>query len=81
MKWMHEAVSNSQGRVSSARVIALAAGLTLTLCTLVLTPLAYFKVELVTPLTAFGTVLGALAGAGYTTNKIMAGKTETKNDV
>lgn len=74
MNWLIEAVSNAQGRVSSSRVIAMVAGITLSVCTLVLTPLAYFKPELVTPLTTFGTVLGALAGSGYVTNKLVAGK-------
>lgn len=70
MNWLHEAISNPAGRVSSSRVVALVAGLTLSICTLVLTPLAYLKPELITPLTTFGTVLGALAGSGYVTNKL-----------
>jgi len=77
MTWLHEAVQNPNGKVSSSRVIALMAGSTLSTCTLVLTPLAFLKPELITPLTTFGTVLGGLAGSGYVTTKLMSGK---KND-
>ena len=78
MKWFLEAASSpATGQLSSSRVIALFAGMTFSACTLVLTPLAYLKPELITPLTTFGTVLGALAGSNYVTGKIMAGK---KND-
>jgi F420-0:gamma-glutamyl ligase-like protein len=78
MNWLMEAVCNDvTGRVSSSRVVAMIAGTTLSVCTLVLTPLAYFRPELVTPLTTFGTVLGALAGSGYVTTKIMSGPVKT----
>lgn len=80
MKWLNDAITSpNTGKASSSRVIALAAGLTLSFCTLVLTPLAFLKPELITPLTAFGTALAGLAGSGYVTNKIMSGK-EPKND-
>lgn len=72
MSWFREAVENPSGKVSSSRVIAMVAGLTLSFCTLVLTPLAFLKPELVTPLTAFGTALAGLAGANYVTQKITA---------
>ena len=78
MSWFKEAAASPvTGKYSSSRVIALVAGLTLSICTLVLTPLAFFRPELITPLTTFGTVLGALAGSGYVTNKLTAQK-ETK---
>ncbi len=76
MKWLTEAVQNPAGRVSSSRVIALVAGFTLSICTLVLTPLAYLSPDLVTPLTVFGTALAGLAGSGYVTNKIVGKKNE-----
>lgn len=69
--WFKEAASNPHtGKLSSHRVIALAAGLTLSIATLFLTVAAYFRPELTTPLTVFGTTLGGLAGANYVTNKI-----------
>jgi hypothetical protein len=46
------------------------AGSTLSLCTLVLTPLAFIKPELTMPLTALGTALAGLAGANYVTNRM-----------
>jgi hypothetical protein len=67
---------NDSGRASSARVISLLAGATLSLSTLWLTVAAFWKVELVTPLTAFGTSLAALAGANYVMQKV----TGKKND-
>lgn len=76
MTWLREAAQNPAGRISSSRVIALVAGFTLAICTLVLTPLAYLSPELVTPLTVSITALTGLAGSGYVTNKI----TGKKND-
>lgn len=79
MIWLREAVENPAGKVSSSRVIAMVAGLTLSFCTLVLTPLAFLKPELVTPLTAFGTALAGLAGANYVTQRITnKGATDAK---
>ena len=80
MKLLKDAASSpATGKLSSSRLIALVAGLTLSICTLVLTPLAYLKPELVTPLTVFGTALAGLAGSNYVTNRLTATK-EPKND-
>lgn len=79
MIWLRESITSpATGKASSSRVIALVAGSTLSVCTLVLTPLAYLKPELATPLTVFGTALAGLAGSGYVTNKLTSGK---KNDL
>ncbi len=76
MKWFREAASSPvTNRLSSSRIIALVAGLTLSFATLFLTVASFFRVELVTPLTAFGTTLGVLAGSNYVTNRITAPKT------
>ena len=75
MTWLRELLSDGTGHLSSSRAIAFMAGSTLSLCTLVLTPLAYLKPELVTPLTAFGTALAGLAGANYVTNRMTSGRT------
>lgn len=77
MTWLREAVSNPAGRVSSSRITALVAGLTLAICTLVLTPLAFLEPQLVAPLTLFGTALAGMAGANYVTNKLTAKKEST----
>lgn len=80
MTWLREAAESPvTNRISSSRVIALVAGLTLSACTLVLTPLAFLKPELVTPLTVFGTALAGLAGSGYVTNRLTSGQ-EKKNE-
>ena len=75
MKWLNEAIRDSKdGLVSSSRVISMMAGSTLSLSTLLLTVGAFWKPELVAPLTAFGPVLATLAGANYVTNRIQEGK-------
>lgn len=80
MKWLREAANSPvTGQTSSSRVIALAAGFTLSFTTVVLTLLVYWRTELITPLTACVTVLGAMSGAGYVTNRLTAG-TEKKHD-
>ena len=82
MSWLKEAASSPQsGRVSSSRVVALAAGLTLSVCTLVLTPLAFLKPDLTTALTVFGTALAGLAGSGYVANKIVSKKETAAGEV
>jgi hypothetical protein len=68
------ACDNDTNRASSARVIALIAGVTLSLSTLWLTVAVFWRVELVTPLTTFGTALAGLAGANYIAQKITNGK-------
>ena len=50
---------------------------TLSLCTVFLTVASFWQTELVSPLTAFGSVLGLMAGANYTAQRFTAGK---KND-
>jgi hypothetical protein len=72
--WREAACDNDTNRVSSARVIALIAGVTLSLSTLWLTVAVFWRVELVTPLTTFGTALAGLAGANYIVQKITNGK-------
>lgn len=74
MTWLREAVSNPSGRVSSSRLVALVAGLTLSLCTLLLVPLAYSEPQLVSALTVFGGALAGMAGANYVTNRLTAKK-------
>jgi hypothetical protein len=80
MKWLLEASqSPATDQVSSSRVIALAAGFTLSVSTLALTIMVWWKPELITPLTVFGGALATMAGGGYVTNRIMSG-TEKKHD-
>jgi hypothetical protein len=74
MTWLREA-SNSPvtGQTSSSRVIALAAGLTLSVSTLALTGMVWWRPELITPLTVFGGALATMGGSSYVANKIMSG--------
>ena len=68
------ACDNDSGRVSSARVISLIAGSTLSVSTLVLTFGSFWFPAMLSTLTAFGPSLAALAAGNYMTQKIMAGK-------
>ena len=81
MKWdttLREAIrDNKSGLASSSRIVALLSGVTLSVCTILLTVLAFFKIELVPALTVFGGALAAQAGSGYVATKM----TEKKNDV
>ena len=75
MKWLNESIrDNKTGLASSSRIVSLMAGSTLSFSTLLLTAGAFWKPELVAPLTAFGPVLATLAGANYVTNRIQEGK-------
>lgn len=73
MNWFREACSSGgTGRLSSSRMVALVAGLTLSACTAILTVASFFKIELATPLTVFGGALAGLAGANYVANRVTA---------
>ena len=80
-KWsitLREAIrDNKSGLASSSRIVALLSGVTLSACTILLTVLAFFKIELVPALTVFGGALAAQAGSGYVATKM----TEKKSDV
>ena len=75
--WFKEAaLSPITNRVSSSRVIALVAALTLSFCTVVMTFGMFSEPEFALPLTTSVGLLGAMGGANYMTNKI----TGKKND-
>jgi hypothetical protein len=79
-EWLHEAAQSPiTNRVSSSRVIALVAALTLSFCTVVMTFGMFSEPEFALPLTTAIGLLGAMGGAGYMTNKIMNGKPEKTN--
>lgn len=70
MSWLREAISDSRtGLASSKRVAMVFASLTLCLCTIMLTMIVFWKVEVVPVLVAFGTALAGMAGAGYVMGK------------
>ena len=78
MSWLREAVTSpNTGHVSSSRVVALVAGLTLSAATIWLSLAAFWEVELVPALTVFGGALAGLAGANYVANR-MSNKGEEK---
>lgn len=68
---------DTTGSVSSSRIISLAAGLTLSLSTVVLTFGSFWRPEMLSTLSAFGPSLAALAGANYVANRLTSGKKET----
>ena len=70
MTWLREAVTDgkSQG-ISSSRIVLLVSGLTLSVCTLILTVAAIWQQALVPALTVFGGSLATMSGAGYVTTK------------
>ena len=67
--YLKEATSTANGHISSTRIVTLLASLTLSLCTLILTIGAFWRIELTQPLTVFGGVLGGMAGTGYAMNR------------
>ena len=70
MNWLREAINDSKtGLASSKRISMLMASTTLSLSTLALTAIVYWRVEVVSVLIAFGTSLAAMAGAGYVIGK------------
>ena len=71
MTWLRELISdNKTGRLSSARFVAVVAGLTLAVSTLALTVIVYWQVSVVPALTvALGAIAG-LASANYVAQKV-----------
>lgn len=79
MKWLREAISDGRtGLASTKRVVMLTAGLTMSLCTLVLTIASFFVDYVIPALTVFGGALAAQAGAGYVGGKFAEVKRESK---
>lgn len=73
--WLREAVSDNKNRLSSARIVALCGGLTLSFSTLLLTIGSFWHSEMLSTLTAFGPSLAGMAGVNYAANR-WAGRTE-----
>ena len=71
MTWLRELISdNKTGRLSSARFVAVIAGVTLAVSTLALTVIVYWETEVVPALTvALGAIAG-LASANYVAQKV-----------
>ncbi len=75
MAWLREAVSDGRsGRVSTKRVVMLAAGLSMSISTLALVVAVFVGWDVSGPLVAFGTSLSAMAGAGYVGGKAFEAK-------
>ena len=68
---------NDSGRVSSARVISLMAGSTLSVATLMLTFRSFWHPEMLNTLIAFGPSLAGLAASNYGIQKWTDGKAKT----
>ena len=78
MTWRELIEDNRTRRLSSARFVAVIAGLTLAVSTLLLTAIVFWKVEVVPALTvALGAIAG-LAGANYVAQKVTDGKDRTE---
>jgi len=74
---LHEAIrDNATGLASSSRIVMLLSGVTLSVCGLLLTIMAYLKPELVPALTVSLGALAAQAGSGYVATRM----TEKKNE-
>lgn len=73
MTWLREAVSDGRsGRVSTKRIVMLAAGISMCIGTLALVAAVFVTDrDLSGPLVVFGGSLSALAGAGYVGGKAM----------
>lgn len=70
MKWLTEAITNPYtNRASTHRVIALAAGFSLSISTLLLTVIVFWRPEVAAPLSTMAPSLAGLAGSGYWINK------------
>jgi hypothetical protein len=71
--------SPKSNMVSSSRVIAMAAGFSLSLAVLMMTVGLFFSPDFVTPLTATTPFLAAMAGTGYAVNKLSNDKADAKD--
>ena len=77
MKWLDQAIrDDNTHQASASRITMLIAAVTLCLSTLLLTVGSFWRIELVPALTAFGSVLGTMAGASYITSKVTGKKNE-----
>ena len=72
--WREAACDNDTNRVSSARVISLVAGLTLSFSTALLTIGSFWHHEMLPTLMAFGPALAGLAAMNYGIQKWANGK-------
>jgi hypothetical protein len=76
MTWLREMLSDGRtNTLSSTRVVATLAGVTLSLSTLFLTVASFWRIELVPALTVFGGSLAGMAAGNYMTQKIAGSKT------
>ena len=79
MRWLIEACQDSHTKsVSSARIVSLLSGATLSLCTLWLTVAAFWRIELVPALTVFGGSLATQAGASFVATKLTERKKQSE---
>jgi len=81
MSWLREAASSPHtGKLSSSRLIALAAGFSISFSIVFLSLASYFRPELVSAVMALGPSLAAMAGGGYVANRMTGSKNETLHD-
>lgn len=74
---IHQAIKdNRSGLGSSTRIVSMMAGLTLCFCTALLTVGAFWRIEFVQVLPAFGTSLAGLATVNYAVQKWAGTKNE-----
>ena len=78
MTWRELIEDNKTKRLSSARFVAVTAGLTLAVSTLVMTAIVYWRVEVIPALTVGLGALAGLAGANYVAQKVTDGKDRTE---
>lgn len=79
MTWFREAASSPiTNQLSSSRIIAMTAGLSLSFSTVFLSIASFFKPELVSAVMALGPSLAGMAGAGYVSNRMTSGKEKTE---
>lgn len=77
MTWFREAASSPvTNRLSSSRLIALVAGLTLSFSTALLSIGSFWRPEMISAVVALGPTLGLLAGANYVTNRLSGKKSD-----
>lgn len=77
--WFREAATSpATGRLSSSRLIALVAGLTLSFSTALLSVGSFWHPDMISAVMALGPTLGALAGVNYAANRMTGGS--VKND-
>lgn len=78
MSWLYDTVCDSKtGKPSVKHVTILMASSTLSLSTLTLTVMVFWRPEVVAVLMAFGPTLGGMAGVGYVMGKPAERKQET----